>query len=67
MLVGKGRSRVLGETVGSREIPESWGGVGWEESGKLSHLLRASMAERPEVREPKSEIHEERGCRGTGL
>lgn len=53
--------------MGSREIPESWGGVGWEESGKLSYLLRASMAERPEVREPKSEIHEERGCRGTGL
>lgn len=34
----------------------------------MSHLLRASMAERPEVRaEPESEIDEERGCRGTGL
>lgn len=54
--------------MGSREIPESWGGAGWEESGKLSHLLRASMAGRPEVRaEPESEIDEEGGCRVTGL
>ena len=48
--------------AGSGEIPESFGGVGWKESGKLSYPYQASVTERPEVRaEPESETDEERG------
>lgn len=57
---GQRKIQSLGEVVGSGEIPESWGRVGWEESGKLSHLYQASAAERPEVRaEQESDTGEE--------